>query len=357
MLAASAAKAGFTPIVVDLFADMDTRQLSACCYQVKSLALQDLVPVLKQLKNQYPDICCVYGSGFEGFPQSLAMLMQNFSVAGNPLSSFNKILDKRYFFSCLAQWGMAYPSVDFSKNRSVTGLIKSISSVGGEGVTVADTPLPADHYWQERIDGLPLSVMFLAHSGQTKCIGFNLQWTEPGSYMFSGIMNQCELPNSEIQRIKHWLTLLVQGFQLHGLNSLDFIWDGQRSYLLEINARPPASLALYDDDFDKGLLAEHLNPSIGRMDSTLTISGIKAYQIVYAEQDLIIPEHFDWPDWTADQPAAGSVIHCGNPVCSMIAEAETAAQVRERLVQNKTVLFSDSLLIQHNLNYLNHVSI
>ena len=53
--------------------------------------------------------------------------------------------------------------------------------------------------------------------------------------------------------------LLAAVFRLRGLGSLDFLLDGDTVEVLELNPRPPASLALY--------------PRVGELDAALTASA------------------------------------------------------------------------------------
>ncbi|MET0081171.1 MAG: hypothetical protein ABW119_22180 [Candidatus Thiodiazotropha lotti] len=44
-----------------------------------------------------------------------------------------------------------------------------------------------------------------------------------------------------------------------------------------------------------------------------------------------MPLTINWPDWAKDRPAAGARIVAGQPLCSLLAEAESAEQVEDLL--------------------------
>lgn len=341
MLAASAIKAGLKPVVIDRFADHDTRQLCTWVYQVNSLALPDLAPVLIQCKSIFPLASVVYGSGFEQYPESLVYLCQNFQILGNDPDSFKKTIDKPYFFSRLKHWEIPFPQVDFEGDQGKPGLIKPLAGEGGQGICSEQRLLKVGEYWQEKVFGVPMSVSFICRQGQVDVIGFNRQWTERDSFLFSGIMTCKDLPESETACIGSWLLKMAAGFSLQGLNSLDFIWDGQRSYVLELNARPGASLALYDDYLSGGLLAQHIKCCLGRqIDTMKEVSWVRAYQILFADCDLFITKRILWPEWAADRPESGARIRCRQALCSIMAQAETAAQIEQQLADRKQILFN-----------------
>jgi methenyltetrahydromethanopterin cyclohydrolase len=200
----------------------------------------------------------------------------------------------------------------------------------------------ADHssvYWQKYRQGSSHSALFLANGHDLQVIGFNTQWAvrvdEVETFAFSGVMNSTELSNKQKNQISEWLKKLVPFFKLKGLNSLDFIQAGETSYVLEINPRPSASMALYDGD----LLIAHIKASQGVLgDDVPDQTGCTGYQIVYARQDLLIPECFEWPDGCMDLPIPGAIIGAGQPICSMIAHQKQAPAVLKQLSNTQHII-------------------
>ena len=335
MLAKAARQAGFVPLVIDLYADMDTRHLAKAWRQVVSLRQTDIAPAVDYFLNQYPVTQAVYGSGFEAFPESLRYLQHRLCLCGNPPDTFVAVNDKRCFFEVLDRLNIPYPASIFTApNPGEQWLVKPLQGQGGVGIRPWQTDTDATAcYWQQYQTGIAQSVLFLADGEQVQVVGFNRQWTMDG-FVFAGIINQTALTAAQQQTLTDWLVKLVPLFQLQGLNSLDFIQDGEALWVLEINPRPPASMQLYAG----GLLALHVGNRLS--EKIFPEPGCHGYQIVYAPADLCIPDALQWPDYCQDRPAPGAVCRKNQPICSIIAHQKTAQSVLEQLQYQQAALFS-----------------
>lgn len=346
MLAQAAKNAGLKPLVIDLFADLDTQSCAEGFRQVESLAEQDLTPAVDYFVERYAVAHVIYGSGFECYPESLYYLNSRLIMLGNDPDAFARQLDKPAFFSTLDDLNIPYPEVVFSAPECVNDwLLKPMQGQGGVGIRRyrADDDIKAPVYWQKFQSGKSCSVLFLADGQQVQVIGFNSQWSarlsETQEFVFSGVVNSCDLPEMHKTVITGWLKQMVPVFGLKGLNSLDFIDADDCSYVLEINPRPSASMELYDQD----LLNRHvratsvaLSPEVGRLKSPPQTG----YQVVYAEQDLIIPDQFEWPGWCMDLPESGNMCRAGQPICSIIAHQKDPQSVAEQLLTKQQLIIS-----------------
>jgi predicted ATP-grasp superfamily ATP-dependent carboligase len=335
MLAQAAKSAGLKPLVIDLFADLDTQYYAEAFKRVPSLAEKNLTPAVDYFIERYAVAHVIYGSGFEYYPESLGFLGARLQVLGNLPDTFAKLHDKPAFFSSLYQLNIPYPDVCFvAPNNSGNWLLKPMQGQGGLGIKRYHPEERAESavYWQKYQAGSQHSVLFLGDGQEAHVIGFNEQWTiglsETRGFIFSGIINSCVLLNEQKDRITDWLKKLVPVFALKGLNSLDFIQAGDKSYVLEINPRPSASMQLYDAD----LLNRHIKASQGELTDFPFHAGYTGYQIVYAKQDIIIPEGFAWPPWCMDLPESGTMCRTGQPICSIIAHQKQAQSVMNELL-------------------------
>jgi predicted ATP-grasp superfamily ATP-dependent carboligase len=103
--------------------------------------------------------------------------------------------------------------------------------------------------------------------------------------------------------------------------------------VLEINPRPSATMALYDDDFDQGLLALHIAACHGELPPLARHTGpIRALRIVYSQSATSIPVGFHWPEGCADIPNPGATIEAGQPLCSLVVQTDNR-QEAEILVE------------------------
>lgn len=335
MLAQAARKAGFKPLVIDLFGDLDTRLSSEDIQQIPSLAEVHLLPAIANFVKRYPVTCGFYGSGFEPYLDSLRSLGSRMTLLGNQPDVFAIVQDKPAFFSLLQRLQIPYPDVSFCLPDQLEGwLIKPMQGEGGVGIKKSrvDSGANPSVYWQIYQQGTPHSVLFLADGNGSQIVGFNRQWTttlsDKDEFIFSGIINHTALSHEQKTRISDWLNLLVPELCLKGLNSLDFIQSENASYVLEINPRPPASMQLYDADLFvrhiKACEGELIGYEIGQDDFT-------AYQIVYAVRNIRIPSGFKWPTYVADIPVADSIINKAQPICSMIVRGKEPDKVLEQL--------------------------
>ena len=335
MLAQAAKNAGYKPLVIDLFADLDTQYYAEAFKRVPSLAEKHLAQAADYFIEHYAVAHIIYGSGFEYYPESLRYLGGRLLVLGNLPDTFVKLHDKAVFFSSLDKLNIPYPDVCFcAPVRADNWLVKPMQGQGGLGVKRFQSEDPADSavYWQKYQAGTQHSVLFLGDGREAQVIGFNTQWTvslsESQEFIFSGIINSCDLLNEQKELITDWLKKLVPVFALKGLNSLDFIQAGDKSFVLEINPRPSASMQLYDAD----LLNRHIKASQGELTDDCLHTGYTGYQVVYAKQDVIIPDGFEWPDGCMDLPESDVMCRTGQPICSIIAHQKQAHSVMNELL-------------------------
>lgn len=340
MLAQAAVCAGLKPLVIDLFADLDTQAYALDYQQITDLTVASLIPAVDYFSQHYAVTQVVYGSGFEQYPDSLHYLHLRLTLLGNTPETFIRVQNKVDFFAVLDKFNIPTPETSFTRPHDTQNwLIKPSRGQGGMGIQrVRNTNLGLNSnvYWQKYQHGSQHSVLFLANGRQVQVIGFNTQWTtrlsDTEEFIFAGIINHCELSQIHQTQIIDWLTKLVPAFKLNGLNSLDFIHADGESYVLEINPRPPASMQCYDAD----LLRRHLMTTSPVEDWQSCLqpppqSGYTGYQIVYAEQDIQIPDDYSWENGVMDLPAAGAICKTGQPICSIIAHQHQAYAVLNEL--------------------------
>jgi predicted ATP-grasp superfamily ATP-dependent carboligase len=344
MLAQAARDAGFMPLVIDLYADQDTRALSAKVCQVPGFSLQYLLPLLNLIKQEYAVDHACFGSGLEAYPESLSALSNAFNLRGNAASVVQNAQDKIVFFSVLKQLAIAFPETLFSApDDDAAWLVKPMQGQGGLGIKryIKQDGLDDNVYWQRYQEGVPGSVLFLANGCQSHIIGFNTQWCRRADdrqvFLFSGVINHSPLNKFQQQTVAEWLDLLVSELGLIGLNSLDFIVQGDSVLVVEINPRPSASMQLYDMG---GLMAAHIDSLAGLIQGrSYRFDGFCAYQVVFAGQDLVVPDAICWPDQAVDLPGPGLHIKQGLPLCSLIVRNSTVEGLLQTLNATRKKIF------------------
>ena len=341
MLTQLAANIGFRPLVIDCYFDLDTQKSALDCVKIDNLSVVHVKKALAIFKTQYTITHVIYGSGLERYTNTLEFLSQNLCVVGNTVDVFSSVHNKNYFYSKLKQLQIPHPDVTFQVPVDNNGwLIKPLHGEGGLGIkTFKGLPRCVDSYfWQKQCVGIPMSVLFVANGTEFKIFGINKQLIsqiDDNEFIFSGVISQPEINDYIVQQVSHWLACLVPLFGLKGFNSLDFILKHEQCYVLEINARPSASMQLYNED----VLAVHIHSCLAGNavllhegdDCNEDVNIYRAYKIIFADIDTYINQNIKWPVWVVDIPESNSFIHTGQPICSIIADGKNEQQVFKNL--------------------------
>jgi uncharacterized protein len=351
MLAQAARNSGYLPLVVDCFGDLDTRHAAEAVFAVPDLGITAISGVVERIIRDYSVNQMVYGAGFETRLDSLRWLAERFAISGNQPEIFAAATDKFLFFECLRQENIAFPETRFKKPPDALGwLFKPWQGSGGARlVRAVDAPRKkGGGYWQYNQPGLPHSVLFVADGINAVVIGYHRQWTRALGkqvFMFDGIINATNLTAAQKTQLSTWVKRLTAHFALTGLNSLDLIAAEDGLSVLEINARPPASMQLYGAD----LLQMHLAACRGELpdesrdelqDESFDGSKVAAYRIFYADKITPIPDTMVWPEGALDLPQPGAVINTHQPICSMIARNHEPDKVLLQLAQMQTFILN-----------------
>jgi predicted ATP-grasp superfamily ATP-dependent carboligase len=80
-------------------------------------------------------------------------------------------------------------------------------------------------------------------------------------------------------------------------------------------------MALYDADFEAGLLSAHIAACQSRLPDGAALAGpVRALRILFAPRVIRIGEDCPWPAGCADIPNPGTTVYAGQPLCSLMAE-------------------------------------
>jgi predicted ATP-grasp superfamily ATP-dependent carboligase len=339
---------GYKVITLDAFADADTRRVTEQCLQV---SMTEECVDEKDFKNQFEQIILeddcqfIYGSLFDAKPALLAWVAEQVNVLGNlpQTLQFSRSFD---FFAMLDGLGIRHPEVLLNKpNDATTWLAKRVNSTGGGHVKPAEMGLKSD-YFQRKIDGEPVSLLFLADGKTANVVGFNQQLLAPTDdmpYRFAGAVGNFELPIAVQEEFIDAAKRLTVALGLRGLNSLDAVLDGDRLWILELNPRLSATFQLYPN-----LLQAHMQASAGELVDLPKNKTTRAEFVLYADEQLNIPADFIWPDCVVDIPFTelnNVVIDEDEPICTMLAEGEDAVTAHQLLIERveklKGKLFHD----------------
>jgi len=350
-LAAAARRAGCRARVLDLFGDMDTRELADACLTVDGNPENgfDSAALLRAAERlapaaEPPRYGLVYGAGLESMPGALAQLGEGRRLYGNSPATLVRTKDPRQFFALLDRLGLPHPTTTHTPPADPTGwLAKQVGGSGGAHVVPAVSTPVGGCYYQRRAPGRPVGASFLADGRRAFLLGFSEPSVASGaeSFRFGGVLQPAMLAGSVANGVPGMLDALVRELGLVGLNSLDMMVDGADVAILEINPRPGANLDIFDADASAALFGLHLAACRGRLPQRWTPPRqVTAVAVVYAERPLRVPLDLEWPSWAADRPAPGATLTPGWPICSVLAAAPTAEAARQALATRTTWLLS-----------------
>lgn len=350
MMAEAAARDGFRALAVDLFGDADTRRAAEAWFPggdpaELQLNHEAVLAALHACASRGDVAGWVPGGGTEADTELLAEAARVLPLIGTAPAAAARVRDPLAFFGFLAAHGVAHPEVRSTVPCDANGwLLKDFRGCGGWHIRAAqpgDRPQP-QQFLQRVVAGRPMSATFVANGGQASLLGFNeliVRSLQSRPYVYCGAIGPVALPPQAAQPLHRALQLLAAEFVLQGLGSVDFILDADaQPQLLEVNPRPPATLALY-----RGSLAAHVDACLhGALPSPAPAGTAGGHEVVWAPRpmqiDNALAEHLArWPG-CHDLPAPGTRFGAGDPLCTLSAEGRDAPAVRAALDSTRAAL-------------------
>lgn len=336
--AQAAVASGNEVIVLDAFADADLKSIANEVYQVKvqdwQLDIDDFKKKFSNINLDHVDGFC-YAGLFDTSPTLLDWIAARVPVIGNQSETLARA--KSYsFFELLTKLQIRHPkvSLEFPKTNDCW-LAKSLGGSGGMHVKDAKHYVAGD-YFQEKIVGEPVSMLFVANGKEMQVIGFNRQLVAPSAalpYRYAGAIAGIKMQDSIQQTFCIAAKLLTKELGLVGINSLDAILCGEILSVLELNPRLSASFELYPN-----LWNVHINACSGVLIPLSAKSSASAKMTVFADEDLKIEHDIVWPKWVVDVPSMDQLtnkmlIKSGAPICTVLAQEDTTEQVHFKLLE------------------------
>lgn len=359
----SAARAGFDVTSLDGYADRDQHP------GVRALALPRDFGVEFTAANAAaaaaPIECdaVAYLSNFENDPTAVAALAANRMLWGNPPDVLRRARDPFTVAAAFRAHGFSVPRLlndsnhSNDSNDSNAWLLKPVSSGGGHGIRPwRGTRIPTGCYLQERIEGRPGSVVFVAVDGRAIALGISRQLIGErrfgasgvrycGSILAHGTDPQFERGIDLMSAAHQLATIAAAEFGLVGVNGIDFIEHAGVPYPIEVNPRWSASMELIERSIGIGIFAVHAAACTrGDLpDPAGAPNGAVGKAIVFARDHCVAGDTDAWLADTdiRDVPHAGDVIAAGSPVCTVFAEACDAASCEAALVERSQQIYED----------------
>jgi predicted ATP-grasp superfamily ATP-dependent carboligase len=356
----SAMRAGYHPLCIDLFGDLDL-QAHATVHRI-GRDPDDLLHLLRTL----PSSPILYCGGLENRPEILRAAAAHHQLWGNPEESVSRVRDPAKLAEAtrLAKFNLPeWRNEDSPPPADGTWLLKPRSSAGGRGICLwtqeqaHSMTLQEPHVFQKRIVGESYSATFIGSAlvGDVRFVGMTRQLIglpecHARPFQWCGNIGPAALPVSIENLIRRLGNVLKWKMELRGLFGLDFILDPDGvPWITEVNPRYPGSVELLEHATGCALLRDHIlcftDENVPPVSWARPHPGeLLGKAILYAPKDLIMQQPladasqipYDEFPAIADLPAIGQKIHQGEPVCTLFAESESADQTLQLLQEQLT---------------------
>jgi len=358
LLAEAAHAAGYRPVAADLFGDQDTRAVGEwhCCGEAGALRIRAdaLLPLLQAAAQDGDCLGWVAGSGFEGQPDLLARGAATLPLIGNAPEVVARVRDPVTFFAALGALGIPHPPTGREPPAALGWLAKDAAGSGGWHVRRHEPvpgagPASGTAYYQREWPGAAMSVLFLADGREARVLGAARQLQRPlggRPFVYRGCIGPAPLPRQVSARIEGMVAALCAEFRLRGLNGLDFLLDGPDVAVLELNARPVASIAVHEGVLACGLMRAHLRASLeGWLPAPSELrspSSMRGCEVVFARRHTMIDaqsrNRLAALAGCHDRPARDGCFEWGDPLCSVSAQGADAEAVEAELGRKRTMI-------------------
>src|SRR4051794_26744679 len=341
MLADLAMRDGHRVAAFDLFGDLDLRRGGARVVARPGGSLTALVDAAVQV----PARGVIYGASFENHPGLVARLAERHALLGNGPGTLRAVRDPQRLAAALRDAGLPYPRTFAAApdDRSGRWLRKPLRGGGGTRVRAwRGGAVPAGAVVQERIEGVACSAAAVGDGVDAVVLGLTEQLVgrrEFGvrGYRWCGNVVPPRLPAGQrdalLDQARAICSCLAAAFALRGLFGVDFVWDGERAWTIEVNPRPTASLEAIEAAYGTGVFDAHLGACAGelpRVASERVAAAGKA--VLFATDDVVVGDSAGWLErGVRDVPHPGERIAAGHPICTLVVVAATAQEVLDEL--------------------------
>ena len=335
--AESAARAGYEVVAVDGFGDLDLRARAHSVHVARSGGRFSVRAAVAAARGLEADVVCYVGS-FENHARAVGVLAADRVLWGNRPAVLAAVRDPVRLARALRARGLPTPAVRVTAPRAGTArrwLVKPRASGGGGGVAPwRGGPLPRGSYLQQRVTGVPGSIVFAA-DGQT-AVPLGVSRALAGDARFGDVAGGFRYCGSLLVapeeplfgRACRLAATVTAAFGLVGVNGIDFVARGAVPYAVEVNPRYCASMELVERARGISIFAVHARACAGELPAlvhTRPAADVIGKAIVYAPEDVMPEGTARWleDDDVRDVPAPGEGIARGHPICTVFARGRS----------------------------------
>jgi predicted ATP-grasp superfamily ATP-dependent carboligase len=351
-LAVSAARAGYQVTAIDAFGDLDLRGSAEVIALRGEFGVRYSPLAAVTAAASVPGRLAAYTSNFENYPAAVAGLMRRFRLLGNPPAVLTRVRNPIELMRTLRGRGFATPDARATPlphhPRPGSWLLKPRRSGGGHGTRVwrRGQRVPRTHYLQERIAGLPASIVFAADGRSAVPLGLSRQLVGDARFGAHGFRYCGSLLGPATGLLRHQEKLLegaarlanavTEAFGLVGLNGIDLIARNGVPYPIEVNPRYAASMELVERARGLSIFEVHARACDGALPAPFVpLTTVEGKAIIFARRNVILGDTRAWLEHGsfADVPHPGEMIRRGHPICTVFASGRDAAACHRLLVR------------------------
>lgn len=356
-LAASAARAGYHVIAVDAFGDLDLRQIADVVSGrlVEGARFQPRTAAIAADQTAGGMAC--YTSNFENYPAAVGRLGERRTLLGNPASVLRRVRNPVLLMHTLDQLGFTVPETRSVPPTDGSGrgswLLKPRRSGGGHGITVwrRNQPVRRSYYLQQRLAGVPGSILFAADGQDAVVLGVTRQivgdrnmgargFRYCGSLLGAPAILFPDQP-AVTDVARRLASAIAKEFTVRGLNGIDFIATNGVPCPIEVNPRYSASMELLERGRALSIFEVHERACRGALPKRVKAAGVQGKAVVFARRNVIMGDTREWLEDTsvADIPRAGERILRGRPICTVFASGHDADSCYAGLVRRAAAVY------------------
>ena len=334
---------GRTATTADLFADADLLRLC------NAERVGDYPGGLYDWLQRSECDAWFYTGALENQPDLVDRLAQLRPLMGNNGETLRRVRDPLLLQQLMQQYDLPFPATRLAtEGPTDQGRWLAKTYQGSSGMGTSDWQGNSSGYVQRWINGQFGSALF---AGST-LLGISRQlvgesWTGAAKFQYAGSLAPWLVPAPVEQQILSVGELLYAEFELQGLFGVDFVFDGQDAWLLEVNPRYIASVEVLELANSFQAIDWHL--------STCKVSGLDPLEPLQPSEISTVLGKAIWftqerlqvtaanSDWAlsqldlADVPVPGTIIDIGYPVLTVRAEAwtdqELVATMQQRIAE------------------------
>ncbi|HEX6050278.1 MAG TPA: ATP-grasp domain-containing protein [Gemmatimonadaceae bacterium] len=397
----SAALAGYRVTALDAFGDLDQSAGVRGLSMAREFGVPFTAASAARVAEAIECDAVAYVANFENHPRAVRALARGRTLLGNPPEVLRRVRDPFLLAEVFEHRGVRAPAViptagvipsgaPKARSRGIAlipaegpldredgdsstpaatrpplglteWLLKPRRSGGGHGIRAwkPGAPIPRASYVQERIEGIPGSVAFVAARGRAVPLCLTRQIIGDPAFGATGFQycgNIVTGPHDREfgvdSRLAHaavtLANLLTEEFGLVGVNGIDFVMHDDTPFPIEVNPRYSASMELVERADGLSVFAAHAMacidgsvPSFDFREATTRRGLATGKSIVYARHDVVCDDTAAWLANPAvrDVPHPGERIAAGHPVCTVFADGADVAECYAALAQEARLIY------------------